>query len=152
MKTVLHMSRDQIGAAILILLGAGVTVGGFSFHVGTLTEMGSGFIPVVLGVLMILVGIALFVTEKKEEREAAHPREPQWRGWFCILASVAAFVTLGTYGGLVPATFVSVLIAALGDKQNKLRDCIALAVAVTVFGVVVFGYGLGLQMPLLAWG
>jgi small-conductance mechanosensitive channel len=152
MKTILRMSRDQLGAALLMLLGAGVTVGGLSFHMGTLTEMGSGFIPVVLGVLMVFIGIAILVTEKKEERDEAPPSAPQWRGWFCILAGIAIFVVLGTYGGLIPATFASVLVAALGDRQNRLRDCILLAVAVTVFGVVVFGYGLGLQMPLLAWG
>ncbi|MBN3801935.1 tripartite tricarboxylate transporter TctB family protein [Paraburkholderia sp. Ac-20336] len=145
------VSRDQIGGALLILLGVGVTVGGFSFHVGTLSEMGSGFIPVVLGVLMVLIGGAIIATEKKEEREEIRI-QPQWRGWFCILGGVAAFVLFGTYGGLIPATFASVLIAALGDKQNRLRDCLILAVLVTVFGVVVFGYGLGLQMPLLAWG
>ncbi|WP_241024150.1 tripartite tricarboxylate transporter TctB family protein [Burkholderia sp. Ac-20365] len=164
MKTLLRMSRDQLGAALLMVLGAGVTVGGLSFHMGTLTEMGSGFIPVVLGVLMVFIGIAILVTEKRDGHEAAHEEAhekvheaahssaPQWRGWFCILASIAIFVVLGTYGGLIPATFTSVLVAALGDRQNTLRDCILLAVAVTVFGVVVFGYGLGLQMPLLAWG
>lgn len=164
MKSTWNISRDRVGAVLLIVLGAGVSAGGLSFRMGTLTDMGSGFIPVVLGALLIFVGIILFVTDgKHEESEAAsagvdvgdeHQGEfrPQWRGWICILLGIAAFVTLGTYGGLIPATFASVFIAALGDRQNRLRDCFVLSIAVTVFGVVVFGYGLGLQMPLLAWG
>jgi hypothetical protein len=152
MKTLLNLSRDRLGGALLMLIGAGLSAGAVSLNIGTLTEMGSGFIPLVLGVLMMLVGIAVLVTEDKEEREKGEVALPQWRGWLCILGSVAAFVIVGEHGGLIPATFVSVLIAALGDRQNSLRDCIALAVAVTVFGVVVFGYGLGLQMPLMAWG
>jgi len=153
MKITWKLSRDQLGGMLLMLLGVGVAIGGLSFHVGTLTEMGSGFIPLVLGVLMTLIGLAVIVTEKKEEREAEEKfAKPQWRGWFCILAGIAAFVVVGTYGGLIPATFLTVLIAALGDRSNSLRDCLILALAITVFGVAVFGYGLGLQMPLLAWG
>ncbi|MEJ0045599.1 MAG: hypothetical protein WDN04_05275 [Rhodospirillales bacterium] len=43
---------------------------------------------------------------------------PEWRGWICIVASVLAFVVLGKYGGLLPATFAIVFIAALGDRDN----------------------------------
>ncbi|MBN3849594.1 tripartite tricarboxylate transporter TctB family protein [Paraburkholderia sp. Ac-20342] len=153
MKITWRPSRDQLGGVLLMLLGVGVSIGGLSFHVGTLTDMGSGFIPLVLGVLMTLIGLAVILAEKKEEREAEQKfAKPEWRGWFCILAGVAAFVVVGTYGGLIPATFLTVLIAALGDKSNSMRDCLLLALAVTVFGVAVFGYGLGLQMPFFAWG
>jgi putative Ca2+/H+ antiporter (TMEM165/GDT1 family) len=151
MRTLMGMSRDRLGGALLILIGAGLCAGAVSLNIGTLTEMGSGFIPLVLGVLMIVVGIAVLATENREDREQGEVALPQWRGWLCILGSIAAFVIVGEHGGLIPATFVSVLIAALGDKHNRLRDCIVLALVVTVFGVVVFGYGLGLQMPLLAW-
>jgi len=72
----------------------------------------------------------------------------QWRGWLCILGGVAAFVVLGAHGGLVPASFASVFVAALGDRRNSVRDAALLALAMTAFGVVVFHYGLHVLLPL----
>ena len=51
----------------------------------------------------------------------------------------------------VPASFVSVFVAALGDRGNSVRAAAGLAAAMTAFGVVVFHYGLHLLLPLLAW-
>jgi hypothetical protein len=75
----------------------------------------------------------------------------QWRGWLCILAGVLLFVLLGAHGGLVPASFASVFVAALGDRGNSVRAAAALAALLTLGGVVVFHYGLHLMLPLLAW-
>jgi hypothetical protein len=50
------------------------------------------------------------------------PRPPEWRGWLCICSSIVAFAVIGKYGGLLPATFAIVFIAALGDRQNTLLN------------------------------
>ncbi|HEX7639775.1 MAG TPA: tripartite tricarboxylate transporter TctB family protein, partial [Burkholderiaceae bacterium] len=85
--------------------------------------------------------------------EFAHLAGPlvQWRGWACIVGGVAAFVLLGEHGGLVPASFVSVFVAALGDRGNRVRDAALLAAGMTVFGVLVFHQGLHVLLPLFAW-
>jgi len=58
---------------------------------------------------------------------------------------------LGQHGGLVPASFASVFIAAMGDRGNGARAAATLAALLTVLGVIVFHYGLHLLLPLLAW-
>ena len=40
---------------------------------------------------------------------------------------VIGFVVFGVYGGLVPATFLSVFIAAMGDRTNGIRGAVLLA-------------------------
>ena len=82
---------------------------------------------------------------------AAARLRPEWRGWFCICAGVVAFAVLGRYGGLVPATFASVFIAALGDRKNSLLASLVLAAAMTVVCVVVFWWLLKIQLPLFGW-
>ena len=77
---------------------------------------------------------------------------PDWRGWACILGGVIAFVVLGAYGGLMPATFASVFIAAMGDRQNTVKGAAILSAVLTVFCLVVFHFGLSLQLPLFQWG
>ena len=151
--------KDHYGALLLLALGAGVLALGLGYKTGTLNRMGAGFIPVVLGVLMMLVGIALGVTAAPAGQETiAHPLPgdgsktgPEWRGWLCILGGVLAFVVFGQYGGLLPATFASVFIAALGDRQSSVKASALLAAALTVFCLVVFHYGLHLQLPLFQW-
>ena len=51
-----------------------------------------------------------------------------------------------------PAAFASVFVAALGDRGNTWKTAAAIGAAMSVFGVLVFHYGLRVQMPLLAWG
>jgi hypothetical protein len=118
--------------------------------------MGAGFIPVVLGILMTAVGLLIGVLAKartpEEIKEQALPDPPDLRGGLCILAAVGVFVLLGAYGGLVPATFASVFIAAMGDRQNTWKSAAVLGGVMVVFGVIVFHYGLRVQLPLFAWG
>lgn len=63
-----------------------------------------------------------------------------------------AFILLGKYGGLVPATFALVFIAAMGDRQHTVRSAALLAVGVTILGIAVFSWALQLQFPLFRWG
>lgn len=164
-------ARDLAGAALMIVLGAVVVWEGTSYQMGSLTRMGAGYVPVVLGVLLIVIGLLIAITTHRgratdvvvggvETPLAGIPAPPkhgewsgvQWRGWGCILGGVAAFVVLGRWGGLVPATFAAVFISALGDRENSLRDSVLLALAITVAGVAIFHWGLKLVFPLFSWG
>ena len=152
-------TKDRIGALLLIVLGSAVLLVGLGYRMGSLNRMGAGFIPVVLGVLLILVGLAIGVTAAPAGRSMTNPLPgeghhggPEWRGWGCILGGVLAFVVFGMYGGLVPATFASVFIAALGDRQNTVKGAAVVSAIITVFGAIVFHYGLRLQLALFSWG
>lgn len=155
------LTRDRLGGVLLVALGAAAALAGAGYGLGTLRQMGSGFFPAVLGVLLALIGVVVLATATRAPQahlanapaETAHLAGPvvQWRGWLCILGGALAFVALGQHGGLVPASFASVFIAALGDRRNSVRDAALLAAAMTVLGVVVFHYGLHLLLPLLTW-
>ena len=155
------LTRDHVGGALLVVAGVAVVAAGVGYGLGSLRQMGSGFFPTVLGVLMALIGAALLLTGRRapaaavpdEAAETAHLAGPlvQWRGWLCIVAGVLSFVVLGEHGGLVPASFVSVFVAALGDRKNSVRDAAMLAALMTLLGVVVFHYGLHLLLPLFTF-
>jgi len=153
------LNKDHFGSLLLIALGAGVLAMGLGYRMGNLNHMGAGFIPVVLGALMVLVGIAIGVTAAPRGGEMTNPLPghgthggaPEWRGWLCILGGVVAFVVLGDHGGLVPASFASVFVSALGDRTSTIKSSAALAAVLTTFCVIVFHYGLSLQLPLFQW-
>ncbi|MDE1950912.1 MAG: tripartite tricarboxylate transporter TctB family protein [Burkholderiales bacterium] len=134
----------------MVLLGTAVGVQGAGYHVGSLTHMGAGFMPVVYGTLMVVVGLLIAATARRGPDPKGKPAE--WRGWACILGGVAAFVVLGKYGGLIPAAFASVFISALGDRNNTVRQAALLGVAITLLGWLIFSVGLSLPLQPFAWG
>lgn len=146
--------KDLYGGALVFLFGIGAISAGVSYHIGSLSRMGPGFFPVAVGAILVLVGLAIAFSAKRPDAHAqAHEHAPaEWRGWICIAIGVLAFVVLGTYGGLLPATFAIVFISALGDRQNTVKSALVLAGAMCAICVVVFWWALKLQFPLLAWG
>jgi hypothetical protein len=154
-------TKDRVGGALLVAGGAAAVAAGAGYGLGSLRQMGSGSYPAALGVLLALIGAVLFATASRAAdagaaaapAETAHLAGPvmQWRGWLCILGGALSFVVLGQHGGLVPASFVSVFVAALGDRRNGVRDAALLAALMTILGVVVFHYGLHLLLPLFAF-
>jgi hypothetical protein len=158
---------DLVGAALIIILGIVVVVVGVGYRLGALTNMGAGYVPTVIGTLMIFVGVLIAVTARASRAKAASPdallpevgklpHAPgdsviQWRGWACILGGVAAFVIAGEHLGLAPAIFSAVFLSALGDRTNSWRDCFLLALGMTIAGVAIFSFGLKLTFPLFTW-
>ena len=146
-------ARDYYGGALMLLLGLGAVLYGRSYKVGGLTEMGAGFFPVALGVVLALLGalIAFGASHAPEADGEAQAFKPEWRGWFCIMTSIVGFILLGTHVGLLPATFFIVFVSALGDRRNTLTSAALVAAAISVLCIVVFSWALQLQFPLLMW-
>src|SRR5574337_977350 len=147
-------SRDYLGGILMVALGLGVALQGATYPLGSLRTMGPGFFPTALGVLLALTGVGIAVAARLTPRggQALEVRRPEWRAWLCLAGSIVAFVVVGTYGGLAPATFAIVFIAALADRENSWTSALAVALLCVLVCVVVFWWGLKLQFPLFQWG
>jgi Tripartite tricarboxylate transporter TctB family len=139
----------------MMLFGLVAAVNGPSYNVGTLMHMGPGFMPTVLGVVLIILGIMIAGTASTGADAEADanilPDHPQWFAWLCILAGPLLFVICGSVGGMAPATFACVFVSALGARDSTWRSALVLAAVVTAFGVVLFHYLLQVPMPVLEW-
>jgi len=146
-------NKDYYGGGLMLVIGLWAIYQGFTYKMGTLTQMGPGFFPVAVGAVMALMGVLIALGARSAVPAGEYKYiAPEWRGWFCITFSIIAFIVLGKYGGLLPATFAVVFIAALGDRENTLRDAVLLALGVCVVAVAVFWWALQMQIPLLTWG
>lgn len=153
--------RDYLAGALVALIGAGAIVEGQSYGVGTLTAMGSGFFPVALGAGLIAMGLLMAALATPAAGAApASPAlaapapghalaAPDWRGAAGIGAAVALFIGLANTAGLAPATFACVFAGALGTRETTLKEAALLALGVTVFGVLLFSFGLKVQFPII---
>jgi hypothetical protein len=144
---------DYCGGGAIVLLGAGAALEARSYGIGTLSQMGAGFFPFMVGVLLAIMGLVIVAGVTKTPRTEDTPQQPpEWRGWICILLGIIAFIVLGTYGGLLPASFAIVFISALGDRTNTVKSALMLAGLTLVIAVAVFWWALQLQLPLFTWG
>lgn len=145
--------KDYIAGLLMFTIGAGAVYQSNSYEIGTLNNIGPGFFPSIIAWLLVGLGIAISLTAKtaKNDGTAKHTM-PDLRGTIAIVAGLLAFIVLGEYGGLLPATFALVVIAALGDRENSIVDAVVLAACMCVLAVVVFSWGLKMQFPLFAWG
>lgn len=150
-------NRDYYGGGLMLLIGLGAIWEGMTYRIGTLGHMGPGFFPVALGAILALTGVAIMIgglaaNASNEPGEKEENLRPEWRGWICISLGIVAFVILGEYGGLLPATFAVVFISALGDRQNTIKSAFILSIVMCLTCIAVFWYGLQVQFPLFQWG
>lgn len=147
--------RDFYAGGLMALLGAAVTLDSSTYELGSLTHMGPGMFPLMLGVVLVFIGILIFGTALVTplgDDEHILPRNKEWRGWFCIIAGPALFILFGHYFGMAPATFMCVFVSALGDRTSTLKSAALLALVITIPGCLLFSYVLQLPFPLFRWG
>jgi hypothetical protein len=161
--------KDMTGGALLVVGGAAVVIAAQGYGIGTLTEMGAGYFPALIGA--VLFGIGVLMLAQSALKHFSLKREPEpfstadfriapvspvarveligrMRGMLCIMTGLVSFIVLGAYGGLLPASFSVVFISALGDRENTWRSALLIALTMTAICVVVFWWALQLQMPL----
>jgi hypothetical protein len=147
------LHKDFIGGVLIFVTGLVVAFHSTSYHVGTLRQMGPGYFPLSLGVILSVVGGAIAVKGcLSEVHRVRDSRSPEWKAWALICLGIILFVILARYLGLVVATFAIVFVSALGDRTTSWKEAGVLALAMVVVSVVVFWWALQIQLPLFSWG
>lgn len=137
---------DLLTALIFIGLGTLGLVMSRELEAGTLAQMGPGFLPRVVCVLLILVGLAVGLPALR--RPAILLESLKTRPLLIILVAIMGFGLAVTHLGFVLAALWLVVVGSLADPGGKWWQTLALAVGLAAFGAVVFVYGLGVQVPL----
>lgn len=153
----LLVKQDLTGGLLMVLLGAGAVLEGQRHSMGTLTRMGTGYFPVILGCVLAGLGVMIVLSAfipsaaagDDSHGEVIH--SPDWRGCIAIISGLLAFVVLGDYFGLAAATFACVFLSAAGDRDFTIKSALFLAATMTAIATVVFWYLLQVQFPIVRW-
>lgn len=140
-------NKDVWAGLLLIAVGAAAIVVARDYAFGTALRMGPGYFPVMLGVLLILFGLAILAAGlRRGERIAG-----SWslRALVVLPLALILFGLLMTHAGFVPAMLALILGSAAAGGEFRLVEVLLFALTLTALSVVVFVWGLGLPYPLL---
>lgn len=149
MKTSLLANRDFLAGLLFIALGAGGFAVALSYPYGSVQQMGPGFFPRSLGVILAGFGVVTMIRGLR----SGEPVRGAW-GWFPLaMLSIAmiAFGWLMEHVGMVPSLVVLVVASAFAGREFRWGEAALLAVAMSLLAVAIFTWGLGLPYELFAF-
>lgn len=165
-------ARDLLAGLVVMALGGFVVWHGLGYRLGTVSRMGPGFFPVMLGWLTVALGALLVASaligpalgrwfgasglgasgaEAGEEAGRWGLPRVAWRPLLAVLAAIGCFALLLRLVGLLPAIAVTVAVASLGDRAVRLHEVALVGLGAVVGAWAIFHVGLGLTVPILRW-
>jgi len=150
--------KDFFSGLLFIAVGIAFAWGATSYKVGEAARMGPGYFPLLLGILMAVVGIAVtFTALTIETEDGDRIGKFAWRPLFFVILSNLMFgVLLGglpsiglPYMGLSAAIIALTFIAALASNEFNFKEVLILAIVLAVSCYLTFIVALKLQFP--AW-
>lgn len=138
MKIKIRNSKDFYAGLMFILFGL-IAVGiAKSYPMGNATRMGSGYIPTILGGILILFGL---ITSVRALWLSGAPINP-WpmRPLLLIPGSILAFGLIVEPLGLILAVLVLIVIGCLGGRQFRIYEVAVLYLALLALAIGVFTY------------
>lgn len=144
-----HDFRDLVGGVLLTALGVFVAAYAYTrYPLGSMGRIGPAAYPMALGVLLSILGAAIAIPAWNRRAELPGV---QFRSAGLVLTSILAFALMLRPLGLVAATFTAVIISSLADRETTWPFRIALAFAISLLTVLIFGVALGMSLRVWPW-
>lgn len=128
-------------------LGVFVAVYAQRYDVGNLNNMGPGFFPVMLGLILAVLGFFIFLPALFRSGGKV---QVDWRPLICILGSLISFSLLLRILGMVLTAAIAASIASLASDMS-MRSRVLLAIGIAAITYVVFILGLSMVIPTWPW-
>lgn len=147
MKLDPRSNKDFLAGLIFLVIGAAAMLIARGYPFGSAMRMGPGYFPTVLGGILCLFGLYVMLRGIR----SGEPVKGEW-GWrplALVTLSIVLFGFVLTRLGLVPALLAMFFAAALGGREFRWREVLALSLLMSAFAVAVFVYGLKLPLRLL---
>ena len=140
--------RDVLAGLIFVALGLGFAGGATGYEIGDPVRMGPGYFPLVLGGILAALGAVIAGKGLLAADGEAIGTIP-WRAIVLIVAAVIFFGLTVRGLGLIPATFITILLSAVASRRATPIGVALLSVGMTVVCVLVFVVALSVRLPLI---
>jgi hypothetical protein len=136
---------DLLASAIFIGLGVLVLWSTRDLPAGSAAMMGPGFMPLMIGSLIIVLGLIVGLMGLFKQVESIDP--VKLRPLLILLAAVGGFALAAELAGFAIAAAGLIIFGSMADKAWRAREVFISSTVLTLFGLLVFIYGLDVQMP-----
>lgn len=145
----MEVRNKQNFAAGLFFVAFGIfaAVVARSYSLGASDDIGPGYFPFWLAVLLAVLGTVLSLAALAPKAEATEIGRLDWKATAWIVGAVVLFAFLLQYLGIVFSVLVLVIVSSLGSHEFTWKGTLgsSLLLAALVYGV--FVKGLHLQFP-----
>ncbi len=148
MITKLYNNRDALAGLLFMALGTIGFIVALSYPFGSLQEMGPGFFPRVLGVILFGFGIVTLLKGLRSGEQV--DGSWSWVPLSLLAAALIAFGWLMERFGLLPALVVLIVTSARAGKEFRLKETAVLTVVLCLLAMAIFVWGLGLPYSLFS--
>lgn len=138
--------RDFWSGVLFTLLGVGALAIGSQYTLGTAARMGPGYFPRILGILLIVLGVAIALRALRVRGEAM-PRF-RVRPLVVVLGSVVLFGAIVRPLGVALSTVILIVVASAASSEFLPRESLLAGLLLAALAVGVFVVGLQLQLPI----
>lgn len=148
--------KDFFSGLMFMGVGGAFAVGATNYNIGTGARMGPGYFPLILGILLAVIGVAIAFKALTAGPDGGDKiGKWAWKPLFFILAANFAFgILLGglpSIGvpamGLIVGIYALTFIASLAGHEFNAKSVFFLATILAVGSYVAFVWALKLQFP-----
>lgn len=138
---------DFLAGLVFTVLGLAFAIQSLPHQLGTAGEMGPGYFPLMLGLLLALLGLVVLASSTITGDENDRLDAIRLRPVFLVTSAVVLFGLLLIPLGLVGSSFVLVILSASASQEFRWRYALITALVMVVISYILFVYGLGLPIP-----
>lgn len=141
------LSKDFLSGLMFIAFGLLALYFGQKLAVGTPVRMGPGYVPRMLSLILVGLGVLVCIVTLVTGSEPVE--KPKWKPITLVTIGVVAFALLFERAGLLPALVVLIMIASLANEEFKLVEVIGNMVVLAILCTLVFKVGLGMNISIV---
>jgi hypothetical protein len=143
---------DRVMSLIWIIVGGGECIEAWRLGLGTVMEPGTGFVPFLSGLTLIMLSMILFGTSSIEIKRKPGERTPVWslvnwnKALYIVILLFGYILFLRKIGFLVD-TFLLITLLIKREEGSKWLGSIVVGLLVAVISYVVFKLWLHVPFP-----
>ena len=138
--------NDLASGAIFVAFGAYFVLEAMRYEFGTPFRMGPGFMPIVLGGILVALGVAVAAKGLGRPDEDA-PAPWPWLGIVLVLGTIIFFAATLRGLGFLPVVLISGFATAISSTRNTVLSALVVSVGLCILCTLIFVVGLGLIVP-----
>jgi hypothetical protein len=142
-----RLGRDGAAGAFVIVAGAVLWLIVRNYPRGELSQFGPGYLPWIASIGMMLLGAAM-VAGAYLSSNNVHEAQTVGRPVLIVPLGMLVFAFGLEPLGLFVTSALGVFVTTFASRESKLAERVLLALALATLVTIVFGYGVGMTVPL----